>query len=77
MATTRMTNVEFGRAVGCSHSMASRIRTGQRLPGLDLMNRISEAFSIPIPTLMKARKAGAGAMAELLEKRIRVPRAAA
>lgn len=77
MATTRMTNAEFGRRVGCSHSMASRIRSGHRLPGLDLMARISEQFGIPVATLLKARQAGPGAMAELLEKRVRGARVAA
>lgn len=68
-----MTNVEFGAAVGCHHSMASRIRNGHRLPGVDLMTRISEQFDIPMSTMLKARKAGPGEMAKLLGKRVPVP----
>jgi transcriptional regulator with XRE-family HTH domain len=77
MATERMTNVEFGRRVGCSHSMASRIRSGNRLPGLDLMNRISEEFGISIAALVRARAAGPAAMADLLDRRTRKRAAAA
>ncbi len=73
----RMTNSDFGRRVGCSHSMASRIRSGNRLPGLDLMNRISAEFDIPVKTMMKARQEGPEAMAALLERRVKAPKTVA
>lgn len=39
-----MTNEEFGLLVGCSESMASRLRSGTRRPGVDLRERIMKAF---------------------------------
>jgi transcriptional regulator with XRE-family HTH domain len=39
-----MTNEEFGLIVGCSESMASRLRSGARRPGVDLRERIMKAF---------------------------------
>lgn len=68
--TKPISNVEFGAAVGCDHSMASRIRSGHRLPGLDLMTRISEEFGIPMSTLLKARQAGPAEIAKLLARRV-------
>ncbi len=56
MATTRLTNSEFGRRTGCHHSMASRIRSGHRLPGIDLLDRISKEFQIDLVDLIAARR---------------------
>lgn len=39
-----MTNKEFGRRVGCSESMASRLRKGRRRPGSDLRDNIIRVF---------------------------------
>jgi transcriptional regulator with XRE-family HTH domain len=39
-----MTNEEFGLQVGCSESMASRLRSGARRPGVDLRERIMKTF---------------------------------
>lgn len=64
-----VTNQEFGDRVGCHHSMASRLRSGKRLPGVDMMVRISEEFAIPIKELVHARQQGREAMGELLRKR--------
>lgn len=41
-----MTNEEFGLIVGCSESMASRLRSGSRRPGTDLRDRIIAAFKL-------------------------------
>lgn len=64
-----LTNEAFGKKVGCHHSMASRLRSGKRLPGVALMGRISKAFSIPLEDLMKAHQKGGVAFAKLLAKR--------
>lgn len=68
MAT--MTNREFGQRVGIHHSMASRIRNGQRCPGSAVIEKISTEFGIPIQTLVKARNKGAEEFGELIRKRI-------
>lgn len=39
-----MTNEDFGLKVGCSESMASRMRNGERRPGTDLRDRIAKEF---------------------------------
>lgn len=41
-----MTNREFGTAVRCSDTMASRMRNGQRLPSVDMLARIVAAFDL-------------------------------
>lgn len=42
----RMTNEEFGERVDCHYSMASRLRTGARLPSRDLLRRIIAEFGL-------------------------------
>lgn len=64
-----ITNPEFARRVGCHFTMASRLLNGHRLPGIDLMERISAEFEIPIEDLLAARRDGAAAMAALLRER--------
>lgn len=67
---TRTSNMEFARRVGCHHSMASRIRAGKRRCSLDLLQRISTEFGIPLRTLANAHRKGAPALGELLRKRV-------
>lgn len=61
-----MTNEELGKLIGCSHSMASRLRAGKRLPSTALMGRIGEVFGIPADKLLRAHKKGADAFGRLL-----------
>ena len=65
-----LTNQQFGERIGCHHSMASRIRAGKRMPGPDLIQRISEEYGIPLKTLMEARKKGEEAMGALIRRKI-------
>lgn len=65
-----LTNKEFGEAVGIHHSMASRIRGGKRVPGTDAIQRISDAYGIPVATLMKARQKGPAAFGRLVSREI-------
>lgn len=64
------TNRELGEAIGCHHSMASRIVTGQRLPSIDLIDKISTAFGIPMKPLLDARKKGAAEFGSLMQRKI-------
>lgn len=43
---TRITNSEFADKTGCSPSLASRIRAGERIPSRVLWDRIVEAFGL-------------------------------
>lgn len=67
-----VTNKEFGRKVGCHHSMASRIRAGKRLPSVEMMNRIAEAYpQVTVNEMVQARlEGGAEAVAMLLRRRV-------
>lgn len=58
-----MTNEEFGLRVGCSESMASRLRSGDRRPGADLRDRIIKAFGYDkdLDTLREVMDASASA----------------
>jgi transcriptional regulator with XRE-family HTH domain len=63
------TNQEFADNTGITHSMASRLRSGKRLPSAKLMGRISSAYGIPANELLAAHAKGAPAMGALLRKR--------
>lgn len=45
-SATRVTNEEFGERVRCDFTMASRLRTGDRLPSRDLLRRIVAAYDL-------------------------------
>lgn len=65
-----LTNKELGDAIGIHHSMASRIRNGKRLPGVDTIGRISAVYGIPEKRLLDARKKGEEAFGRLITKEI-------
>jgi transcriptional regulator with XRE-family HTH domain len=67
---TTMTNKHLGNLIGCTHSMASRLRAGKRLPGSASMLRISAALQIPADTLLTAYGEGPAAFAWVLNGRI-------
>lgn len=66
VATPTMTNERFAELVGCHFTMASRLRNGNRLPSLSLMQSIHEAFNLPYDDLMSAYKLGAAAFGQYL-----------
>lgn len=61
-----LSNEEFGRQVGISHSLASRLRTGTCRPSLELVGRISARLDIPLGDLAAACLEGGSQQAELL-----------
>lgn len=67
------TNQAFGDAIGCSHSMASRIVTGKRMPSIDLIERISETFGIPLKTLLSARHKGVEEFGRVMQRQVVAP----
>ena len=66
-----ISNEEFGRRVGVSHSMASRMRSGVRLPGVRTMARISKEFGIPLEELVAKHEEGPEAFGAMLRRRVR------
>ena len=49
-----ITNYEFGRRIGRSESMASRIRAGRRRPGADTRDAIVREFGLDPQAAMDA-----------------------
>lgn len=65
-----MTNDAFAQALGIHFSYASRLRSGQRLPSVELLYKISKHFDIPLEELHRAHKRGAESFGRLLRKRV-------
>jgi transcriptional regulator with XRE-family HTH domain len=65
-----MTNEEFGRRIGVGHSMASRIRNGQRCPGVGTLARIHEVLGIPLVELTEKHRKGPEAFGKLIRRRM-------
>lgn len=42
----RESNTDFARKVGCNHTMASRLRSGQRMPSSAMMLSICKAYNL-------------------------------
>lgn len=72
----RMSNQELGRRIGVTHSMASRIRNGERLPGTQTLYRIHQELGIPLEDLFRAHGEGPEAFGALISVRLRQPLAA-
>jgi transcriptional regulator with XRE-family HTH domain len=60
MAATRpyISNQDFAEAIEISNSMASRIRSGGRMPSAEILDRIASFYEIPLETLFDARRQG-------------------
>lgn len=57
-SATRVTNEEFGDRVGCDFTMASRLRTGDRLPSRDLLRRIVAVYDLDGSEALRASESG-------------------
>lgn len=66
-----MTNNEFAEILGCHHSMASRIRSGERLPGANRLRAISLALDVSLDELLGAYEDGPEEFGKLIRSRIR------
>lgn len=64
-----MTNEEFGRRVGVTHSMASRMRNGFRLPSVEVLRKIHTEFGVSLEELTAAHVAGPAEFGRLLRQR--------
>lgn len=72
-----MTNNEFAEILGYHHSMASRIRSGERLPGVGRLRVLSRRFGISLEELLEAYEAGPATFGELVRLRVFSPPKAA
>ncbi len=70
VATRPLTNMEIGDRLGIHHSMASRLRHGQRLPSADLQDRISVEFGVSLDELGRHRRLGAVALGRFLHEKV-------
>jgi len=53
-----VTNVDVGAAIGLAHSTVSRIRSGERVPSIDIMMEIDKQYGWSIAEQAKARADG-------------------
>lgn len=53
-----MNNKELGELVGVSFSMASRLQSGDRTPGIDTMQKIAQVFDFPLDAQVVSRENG-------------------
>lgn len=70
--TNGITNRELGELLGCTHSMASRLRAGKRLPGPSITFALNERLGIPWEVLMDARARGQVAFGRMLRERLEI-----
>lgn len=61
-----MTNNDLGDLLGVGPSMASRLRSGHRLPSAKVMDQIAKHFDVTLEQLHCARRAGAREFGRLL-----------
>ncbi len=64
------TNQEIAARLGVHHSLVSRLRSGDRLPGPMLIEKISQEFEIPLATLLRTRNRGCEEFGALFRRRI-------
>lgn len=65
-----MTNEQLGTLIGVTFSMASRLRSGDRLPGTDTMEKVRDKLGISLDRQFAARSKGGTAYADLLNETI-------
>ena len=65
-----LTQREFGERIGCTHSMASRVLNGKRLPSFHLMEAIEREFGVPMKDQLAARRKGMEAYGALMQRRV-------
>ena len=53
-----VTNEQVAKDIGVTHSMVSRIRSGDRHPGYDTMKQIERAYNWTVADQLKARDEG-------------------
>ncbi len=70
---TRLTNEDFGAAVGCDFTMASRLRNGARLPSRELLGRIVKAYHLDANEALEACGQGGPAFAAYLNRKVFEP----
>lgn len=69
----RLTNEQLGKKIGVGPSMASRIRSGKRLPSTKVCHAIQEEFGIEWLDLMDAHRAGPVAFGECFRRHVDDP----
>lgn len=69
-AVPAMTNQQLGELIGCTHSMASRIRRGKRLPGDETMVRVHEALGWELDSQVRAKLRGSDFYGTELRRRL-------
>lgn len=67
---TRVSNAEFGRAVGVHFTTASRYRNGERVPSTRAALKIAEVYDIDPGELLRAIRSGHDSFGHLMRMRV-------
>ena len=65
-----MTNQELADAIGVSASMASRLRNGHRLPGVEVLGKLAEYLDVDLERMVAAHAQGTQAFGVLVRGRL-------
>jgi transcriptional regulator with XRE-family HTH domain len=74
---TPMSNTEFGDRIGVTHSMASRIRSGQRLPSRKVALAMHREFGWPLELILDTAEEGPEEFGKFIRTKLEVEARAA
>lgn len=65
-----VTNHAFATAVGCNYTMASRLRSGNRMPSAKMLTRICAAYQLDEGEALRAHARGQDAFSAWLREKV-------
>lgn len=65
-----VSNAQFAKAVNAHYTMASRLRNGQRMPSVSMLNRIIEAYHLDAAETLAAYAAGPAQFGRYLREQV-------
>lgn len=68
--TRAESNTSFASKVGCNHTMASRLRSGHRMPSPDMLLRICKAYDLDEGEALRTYGEGAVAFSAWLRQKV-------
>lgn len=63
-------NHQFADAVGCNYTMASRLRSGHRMPSANMLARICRAYNLDEGEALRKHAEGAEALSAWLREKV-------
>lgn len=65
-----VTNHQFANDVGCNYTMASRLKSGHRLPSATMLGKICKAYGLDEGEALRAHTQGAEVFSAWLRKKV-------